>query len=195
MPAEGLAVLLRSFRLPTMAAMWEEAPASRARELGLQTLAPAPVRERGAGSARTQDATIAQGIGSARGQDLGKPQREAPAAQNPAAAAHAAGRPLCRASGEPLSVWIARPGQDALFSGGGSGVDLAPPLHCALHPDLQAGAAVVGRQERVCAWKASSNAWTALPWLFWMILDTCSRIGRRWRFSSRSWRSATSGAA
>ena len=36
MPAEGLAVLLRSFRLPTMAAIWEESVGpSRAGELGL----------------------------------------------------------------------------------------------------------------------------------------------------------------
>src|ERR1019366_3706929 len=32
MPAEGLAVLLRSFRLPTMAAIWEESVARAERE-------------------------------------------------------------------------------------------------------------------------------------------------------------------
>jgi hypothetical protein len=104
-------------RLPTMASMWAgECRAGRAGELGLPTSAPALVRKRGAGSARTQNAS-----GCSKRPACPTARRWETSMKNSCrpkfatAAADVAGRPLCRTCGKYFGVRTARPRQDAFF--------------------------------------------------------------------------------
>ena len=80
MPADGLAVLLRSFHLPTMAALWEETVGRAERENWgykrlLQHLCESEEQDRR--ERKTQ--RLLERVRTARRQDLGEPRGKAPA--------------------------------------------------------------------------------------------------------------------
>ena len=148
MPAEGLAVLLRSFRLPTMAAIWEESVGRAERENWgykrlLQHLCESEEQDR----RERKMQRLLKESGLPDGKTLGNLDEKLLPTKIRRLLPTLAGRPLCGAGGEPAGLRSARPGQDAFLGRTGSRIDPAPPLPGALHADVQAGAAVVGRQE------------------------------------------------
>ena len=176
MSADTLEMLLREFCLPTMAARCAEMmPERRGAELGLSQAAAALVRSRGGRPAGAQAATAAARVRAARGQDAGQPGGRPTAGQSAAPTAHAAGRRLCGAGGEPAGLRSAGPGQDALSVRAGPGADPAARYAGLFHADVQAGAAAAGRQEGAAAGCSCSRSWTALTPSSWTTWATCSR--------------------